>query len=295
MDIDWSAVRNPVLDRQPAVSVRDPAMVFHDGLFHCFHTAAERREHGYALFLDVATSADLAHWSPSRRLTTSPLSFSSPGNAIRTGGRWVLCFQSYPIPPGELYGSEESRLWLAESDDLVTWTDPRCIVEQGCRADWAGSVRQIDPYLVAHDGRFWCFYKTRGCLGVLASDDLRHWVEASPSRPVLGPDQTPDGATVENPCIVPDGDEFVMFFAPCRTGRGVGVARSTDLLDWRDVRYLDFPPLPWAPGGPTAAMVLDMRDRLGRWLMAFHGERPGPHAAAMGLAWSEDLETWQCP
>ena len=86
-----------------------------------------------------------------------------------------------------------------------------------------------------------------------------------------------------------------MFFAPCRTGRGVGVARSDDLLNWRDVRYLDFPELAWAPAGPTAAMVLDLRAECGVWLMAFHGERRGPHSAAIGLAWSEDLDRWHCP
>ena len=71
------------------------------------------------------------------------------------------------------------------------------------------------------------------------------------------------------------------------------MARSDDLLHWRDVRYLDFPPLPWAPGGPTAAFVVDWRARCGRWVMAFHGEREGPHGAALGLALSDDLEKWQ--
>lgn len=62
-----------------------------------------------------------------------------------------------------------------------------------------------------HAGRYWCFYKTAGCLGLMVSDDLRHWEEASPDRPVLGPADTPDGASVENPCVVRDGAEYVMF------------------------------------------------------------------------------------
>jgi hypothetical protein len=126
----------------------------------------------------------------------------------------------------------------------------------------------------------------------MVSDDLVEWMEASRDRPVLGSDDTPDGATVENPCVVRDGGEFVMFFAPCRKGRGIGVARSDDLFHWRDVRYLGFPDLPWAEGGPTAAMVLDLRDVCGEWVMAFHGERPGPHAAALGIAHSPDMEHW---
>jgi len=295
MDIDFTQLTNPILDRAPAVFVRDPAVVFHDGVFRCFHTAVEPGENRYRLFLDVTESRDLQRWSSPRRLTTSELGFSSPGNIIRTGGRWTLCVQSYPVPPGELFGSDESRLWLMESDDLANWSDPRPVAPQGCQAAWARSPRQIDPYLVAHDGRYWCFYKAEGSFGLLVSGDLRSWSEAAPDRPVLSRDDAPDGATVENPCIVRNGGEFVMFFAPCRAGRGIGVARSGDLLDWRDVCYLDFPALPWASGGPTAAMVLDLREQLGQWLMFFHGDGHDPHSAALGLAWSDDLEAWHCP
>ena len=295
MKINWSAISNPILDMEPDVSLRDPALVYHEGVMHCFLTAAEKRAGGYILFLDVTTSRDLAEWTQPVRLTTSELSFSSPGNAIRVGDKWVLCVQSYPIGPGEVYGSAASRLWLMESDDLAQWTEPRLIAPDGCAAGWADSPRQIDPYLVEHDGKFWCFYKAEGCMGLLVSDDLHAWREASPAAPVLSRDDTPDGATVENACVIREGGEFVMFFAPCRQGRGIGVARSDDLLTWRDIRYLDFPALPWALGGPTAAMVLDLRDQCGRWLMAFHGERPGPHRAALGFAWSEDLEHWTCP
>ena len=62
MDIAWPKIRNPVLDREPAVSVRDPALVLHDGLVRCFHTAVERGQGTYRLFVDVAESTDLAHW-----------------------------------------------------------------------------------------------------------------------------------------------------------------------------------------------------------------------------------------
>ena len=145
MNVDWSLIRNPFLDREPGVSARDPALLWHDGVFRCFHTAAERREGRYVLFLDVTESQDLAQWFVPRRLTTSELGFSSPGNVIRAGDKWLLCVQSYPIPPGEVYGSEASRLWLMASDDLVTWADPQPIAPHGCQAEWAESARQIDP------------------------------------------------------------------------------------------------------------------------------------------------------
>lgn len=289
------AVPNPILDREPQVSTRDPAAIFHAGVFTCFHTAAETTSDAYALFIDVTVSSDLVNWSHPRRLTQSPLNFSSPGNVIRHRDTWILCLQSYPIRPGEAYGSDDSRLWLMESGDLHSWSEPRLLQLSGCEAAWSTSRRQIDPYLLEHEGQFWCFYKTDGQLGLLVSPDLQTWQEASPTRPVLSARETPDGSTVENPCVVRDDDGFVLFFSPCRTGRGVGVARSDDLISWRDVRYLKFPSLSWAPGGPTAAMVLDTRAERDCWTMFFHGDRQGPHGAALGIAWSDDLEHWYCP
>ncbi len=283
---------NPILDREPQAALRDPAAFFHDGVYHCFHTAVEREDDDYRLFVDVAQSRDLVNWSEPRRLTAAGLNFSSPGNVLRVDDQFVLCLQSYPTRPGNAYGSNDSRLWLMTSRDLVNWDAPRLLQPDGCQADWCPSPRQIDPYLVEHDGQFWCFYKSDGKLGVLVSPDLHDWREASPQRPVLSVAQTPDGATVENPCVVRDGDEWVLFFAPCREGRGIGTARSHDLLHWREVRYLDFPALNWASGGPTAAMVLDTRAQLGRWTMFFHGDRTGPHGAAIGVAWSDNLIDW---
>ncbi len=291
-----SVQANPVFDRGPMTAVRDPALITQDGVLRCFHTAVEPHADRYRLYVDVIESPDLRVWSAPRRLTTSELNFSSPGNVIKVGGEWVLCVQSYPVPSGQKWGSEDSRLWLMRSDDLDSWTAPEPMHPAGCQATWTTSHRQIDPYLVAYQDRYWCFYKTSGQLGLLVSDDLHAWQEAVPDRPVLGSGDTPDGATVENPCVVPVAGGFALFFAPCREGRGIGVAYSHDLLAWRDVHYLDFPALPWADGGPTAAVVLDMHTETGDWLMMFHGERHNPrnaHDAALGVAWSQDLEHWE--
>ena len=293
--IDWKAIRNPVIDRNP-LAVRDPAAVFHDGTLYCYCTLVEPAGGSYRLHTDLTTTTDFVHWSEFRRVTPIGPNFSSPGNVFRAVGKWQMCVQSYPIDNGTAFGNETSRLWLMESDDLVDWGEPRVIKPEGSTARWARTHRQIDPFIVEHDGRYWCLYKTDGNLGLLVSRDLRTWTEASPDRPVLGPRTTPDGCTVENPCVVRDAGRFVLFFAPCRPGRGIGVAMSDDLLHWRDVHYLDFPKLAWAPGGPTAAAVLDLRTELGHWLMIFHGERPGhAHSAALAVAWSRDLVHWECP
>lgn len=296
--IDLTQISNPAIDRGAVEAVRDPALLYHNGDLWCYYTIASPSKDAYHLYVGVSRSEDLKTWSNHEAIPKSPLNFSSPGNVIHIENEWIMCIQSYPIDPGQKYGNENSRLWLTRSRDLIFWSEPEPIQPDGCQGTWSKSKRQIDPYLVLHGGEYWCFYKTSGQLGCMISEDLRTWREAYPGRPILSKQDTPDGATVENPCIVHTDEAFAMFFSPCRKGRGIGIAYSEDLLHWRDVHYLDFPGLPWDDGGPTAAMVLDMRQDLGVWLMAFHGERQdelNAHSAAIGFAWSFDLERWEIP
>jgi hypothetical protein len=297
MNLNLSAAPTPFLDLCPAAA-RDPALIYTGERLQCYYTNARRAGSSYHLRLEVVETEDLLRWSAPRCLADSPLGFSSPGNIMRVGQDYILCVQSYPVDPGAQWGNETCRLWLMRSRDLQTWGEPQMIYPQGCQARWANSRRQIDPYLVQHAGAYYCFYKTNGQLGLLVSLDLEHWEEASPDRPVLSGRDTPDGASLENPCVVPVEGGNAMIFAPCRPGRGIGLAYSADLIHWRDVHYLDFPALPWADNGPSAAMVVDLRRETGHWLMAFHGEREvqqDAHSAALALAWGDDLDHWRLP
>lgn len=262
-------------------------------MYHCFYSAVEESGKGFRIYLDRIVSRDLQSWSQPERLLSSPLGFSSPGNVLPVENGFVLCLQSYPIPEGETYADGRCRLWLLDSPDLERFGQPRCIAPDGCTARWARTARQIDPYLIRGKDAFYLLYKTDGCLGLLRSEDLQHFEEASPRRPILSPEDTPDGSTVENPCVLLLDGVYYLFFSPCRAGRGIGLATSRDLLHWEGVAYLDFPSLPWAPGGPTAPMVLDDRPRSGRWRMFFHGDIEGAHKAALGQAVSEDLLHWE--
>lgn len=275
--------------------MRDPAVFCHEGSYHCFYTHIEKDRAGsdnIRLSLARIISCDLKEWSRPEILQDTEDGFSSPGNIVRTEEGFVLCLQSYPIPKGEIYGSQDCRLWLMKSRDLKEFSAPVLISEEGCRAAWAVTKRQIDPYLVKGEDRYYVLYKTDGCIGLLQSVDGILFEEAA-ERPVLSNEQTPDHSTVENPCVIRDGSIYRMFFAPCRKGRGIGTAESEDMIHWRNVRYLDFPVPDWAPGGPTAPMVLDDRDRSGSWLMFFHGDTEGEHGGALGLAYSSDLLNWK--
>ena len=81
-----SVQANPVFDRGPMTAVRDPALITQEGVLRCFHTAVEPHADRYRLYVDVIERPDLRVWSAPRRLTTSELNFSSPGNVIEVGG-----------------------------------------------------------------------------------------------------------------------------------------------------------------------------------------------------------------
>ena len=152
----------------------------------------------------------------------------------------------------------------------------------------------IDPYLFAlstrtESGKWWCIYKQNG-LSMSWSHDLETWNFAG-SFP---------GA--ENPCVIVDRDEYVLFDSP---KGGIGVKRSRDLRTWRD------PGLPYsgaerlamgAKVGSPRGFVLDLRHEpaVGKAIMFFHGSRypeEDPRSgfdsfASIGYAWSDDLEDW---
>lgn len=297
MDIKWSEITNPFLDTEPEFSLRDPMLFYHNGVFHCYYSIVEHKEGEYCFYLGYTKSKDLIHWSKSKQLTTSKLGFSSPGNIIRYGDEWIMSLQTYPIQPGEHIASEDARLWTMKSKDLVNWSEPVQMNPNGAQVNWSQSHRQIDPCFAEYNGKWHCLYKTSGAFGLLITDDFKEWREASPDRPVLCKAEWPGKATIENPCVFREGDEYVLVFAPCRTGRGIGIARSKDLQHWYDAHMLSFPNLPWTDNGPSAAMVADLRDVCGKYVMVFHGERKkiNSHAAALGIAWSDDLEHWTVP
>ncbi len=295
MEIHWNQLKNPILDKDHAENIqcRDGALYFHNDTFFLYYCSVEYPKlFQYQFYTDVITSRDLITWSTPLRLWDAKMGFSSPGNVFQVGNKWVLCVQTYPIERFHWWGSDECRLWTSESTDLLHWSFPRVISQDGSKAKWAKERRQIDPFILPHDGKYWCFYKTSGELGLLVSPDLQSWEEASPDRPILARDETPDHTTIENACVIKVDDEFFMYFSPCYNKRGIGLARSTDLFHWKFDRYLKFPKFSWAKSGPTAPTVIEVRKETGMWLMAFHAERRQPHHAALGLAWSDDLINW---
>ena len=271
-----------------AHAFRDPAVLYEDGLFHLFCTMVETEDSGDVYMYVVSmTSADLAHWTPPRILTPrdKSLNFSSPGNAVRHGDRWVLCLQTYCRENGEKYGNARCRLWRMDSADLEHWSAPRLLNVQGPDVPSEAAGRMIDPYLIREEksGLWHCFYKHNG-IRCSVSPDLERW---EPRGAVSGG---------ENPCIVRQDGRYILFASP---KNGISVHVSNDLTHWTDTgTRLTFGQdvWPWARGRLTAGAAIFAG---GLWYMFFHGTGPEDESvffdtyACIGAAWSEDLEHWR--
>lgn len=281
---------NPHIRGDASHAYRDPAALYADGVFHLFFTLVETEEDGGVyMYTAKSVSRDLAHWSEPRKLTVRDRAknFSSPGNIVRHGGRWLMCLQSYCRENGEKYGSDKSRVFFTESDDLEVWDEPYPVPLKGPDVPIAGCGRMIDPYLVrSDDGLWYCFFKQNG-ISISTSADLAVWHFAG--RVDAG----------ENPSVVRRGEDYYLFHSPAN---GIAVKRSRDLLHWSDFS----PPLtlgqagwPWARGRLTAGTVLPAPPPFPPYLLFFHGTGPDGESkifdthACIGLAWSEDLVNWK--
>lgn len=292
--LDLSGMRSPVLFEGDATTAyRDPAAVFHDGWIYLYFTLV-RMEGGTAYsYVGWSKSRDLRVWTPVRTITVRDKGrdFGSPGDVVWVGAEWVMCLQTYPRPHGERYGNGDARLWTMRSRDLEIWGAPELLRVKGPEVAREAMGRMIDPYLFEDKdvaGRWWCFYKQHG-VSMSWSDDLATWTSAG---------RTEAG---ENPCVIVDGGEYVLFHSPAN---GVGVKRSRDLKEWRDegVTTLGQKVWTWAQGRLTAGFVLDLRGDpgVGQALLFFHGSRYGEEDArggfdtfaSLGMAWGRDLRTW---
>ena len=256
---------------------RDPAAIWHDGVFHVYFTLVEtepdRTIHSYVAQTE---SHDMKTWTKPVKITPkSVMDYSSPGNVVRDGDEWVLCYQSYPRPgnvaDGKIrYGNDSARLFTARSKDLRNWSAPELIRVKGPDVAEKDMGRMIDPYLLCGEDGVWrCFYKQSGSDGregacFSKSPDLKTWEYVGCTK------------AGENVCVVKTDDGYLMMHSP---HNGLGLKSSTDLVSWRDVPglvTLDQDKWPWARGRLTAGCLLDARQvhGVGSWLLFFHGSGP---------------------
>lgn len=293
-----TALTSPILFKGDAhTAYRDPLIMQAEGTFWMFFTLNTHDADGRPFWQTAySRSTDLAHWSKPVPITPRDrnLNYCSPGSIIRYENQWVLCLQTYPTPGEGTHGDDTCRLWLLRSEDLTHWSPPELLKFLGPDVPEAAMPRMIDPYLLADKddpGKWWCFCKVKQTgVSMAWSRDLKTW----------HPQGREDGG--ENACVIVQNGEYVLFHSPAN---GIGIKRSPDLHAWRDegVITLGQADWPWACGRLTAGYVLDARKvaGVGRYLLVFHGSGPEDERtmfhtnASIGLAWSDDLKTWQWP
>jgi len=292
-----------ILKGDSRMAYRDPAVIYENGVFHLYYSyvLTEEEEKIY-WYTASSASRDLLHWTPPRILTPKDqtLNYSSPGNVVRFGDEWVLCLQTYPIPGYRRsdpvrHGDKTARVWIMRGKDLENWGEPEWLAVKGPGVSREDTGHMIDPYLVEdiHEpGKWWCFYKQKG-VSYSWSRDLKNWTFEGHAD------------CGENVCVLVDNGEYVVFHSPAN---GVGVKRSPNLKDWRDIGEpitLGQRDWSWAENRLTAGFVLDARaiPGAGKYLMFFHGMGPGKQRTtenvnaycSFGIAWSGDLLNWTWP
>ena len=292
------SLRSPLLIAgDDTTAYRDPSAVYHNGWFYLFYTLVKTGTDSIPYsFVAWSKSTNLREWTQPTIITekSRDLDYGSPGDIVRKGDRWVLCLQTYPRPHGEKFGNADSRIWTMTSTDLEQWGTPELLRVGGPGVSAKAMGRTIDPYLLEDKNErsvWWCFYKQNG-IQLSRSTDLKTWTPVGHVSPG------------ENPCVIVDHNEYVLFYSPAN---GIGVKRSADLKVWRDEGLLTLgqKDWPWARGRLTAGFVLDLRKvpEVGRALLFFHGSQypeEDPRGgfdtfASLGIAWSSDLHHWNWP
>jgi len=224
--------------------------------------------------------------------------------------KWYMSFIGFN---GKGYQS-----FVAESDDLVTWTNMRLAFGFGQKGDWDYGGVVLGAYLYENydikaprvlkrvDGKFWGLYGAYskqgayemdpGYEGVAWSDDGIVWRRAS-DRYILSvhDDDTKDWekSSIYQPWLLQDGDIFYNFYNAKQMPEWIeqiGMAISSDLMNWK--RYRENPVLRVRQGGFDSNFVSDpkvFRDG-DHWTMFYFGV--GYNKAHIMAAFSDDLVRW---
>jgi len=170
----------------------------------------------------------------------------SSGELRRFDGWYLATYHAYP---GAGYETGPGVIGFVRSRNLVDWEPVGDLLRAEDGAEWErGGLYK--SWLLEHDGLFYVFYNAKdhddyGSVavppswieqtGIAVSSDLTNWRRLSrlPALPV-GVAGDFDERFASDPCVLRDGDLWVMFyFGLASDGHGrESVATSTDLVSW---------------------------------------------------------------
>ncbi|WP_233566863.1 glycoside hydrolase family protein [Cohnella endophytica] len=158
----------------------------------------------------------------------------------KVDGKYWMVYHSYPEEGYECGPAEIGLAWTTD-EDLLEWNRlERPVFSWQGGADWErGGLYKA--CLLEHEGTYYLFYNAKNDgerwheqTGVAMSQDLLHWsrYEGNPVlRNIPGSWQS---AFVSDPCVVKDGNKWVMFYFGFDGSHAQeGLAVSDNLLDWK--------------------------------------------------------------
>lgn len=232
-----------------------------------------------------------------------PTVFQRPGDPT-----WYMSFIGYD---GRGYQS-----FIAASDDLVHWREPRLALGFGPEGEFDHGGRVLGAYLYEsydlraprllkkREGKFWSLYGAYplqggyelrpGYEGLAASDDGLAWRRAR-DTPILSVYDADSEAwekdCIYQPWLVEHEQRFLNFYNAANGAvEQTGLAISTDLMHWK--RHPDNPVVRNTPGGYDEQFCSDpkvFRDG-DHWTMFYFGVGRG--GAHIMVAFSRDLAYW---
>ena len=271
-----------IFEQTTEYSYRDPAAYIENGVIYLFFTLVENTPERQYFYVAMSQSTDFINWSKPRVLTEKDnlKNYSSPGNVIKYKGEYYLCVQTYPREDGQIYGNENSRIFMMKSKNLINWESPVLLKVKGDISE-SDMGRMIDPYILQDNDKFMCFFKQNG-VSFSTSTDLINWKF--------------QGFTEcgENVCVLKNNDEYIIFNSP---ENGINIMTTKDFKSFNDLTtlYLNQQDKPWAKDRITAGFVLEVSSVSPyKYAMIYHGDNEDNYlfGASLAVAFSNDLCVW---
>lgn len=225
--------------------------------------------------------------------------YINPGAVLFGDGKFHMLFNSFTSWPGVVevgyMTSEDGQQWQMVQDEPVFTTD---------QVPFGEGKADVSSVLVMDDGTWVMYFHTveDGEIGrASAASPLGPWTVDL--EPVLtpGPEGAWDELGLEWPSVVREDDEFRMYYGVrIPTGHAIGLATSTDGIDWTkyddpgtaDEQYAGSDPV-LVPNAEWEYNKVD-RPRVVRspdgWVMIYQA---GIRIEERGLAMSNDGITWE--
>lgn len=290
------------------MAVDCPFVFYHRGRFHMLHIGFDGK--GYQTGL--AVSSDLINWEHKgvvlKRednvgwdrvgaagvwIIKESEDFGALSELKKINGKYWMVYHSYPDEGYETGAAKIGLAWT-EDEELIEWhrlKEPVFSWEGG--ADWENGGL-YKSCIIENEGRYYMFYNAKNRtmskwteqIGLAISEDLLHWKRYEGNPVVNVTEGSWDSLFCSDPCVLRDGDKWIMFyFGFDGMHAQEGIAVSDDLFHWE--KY-DKPILEYGREGSLdeyhahKPSVLYYNDTLYHFYCASRKNREGDRAVNMG-------------